>query len=28
LKKFENILTGIFVLIGLITIVRFLTLSV
>jgi len=28
LKKFENILTGIFVLIGLITIVRFLTLSI
>lgn len=28
LKKFENILTGIFILIGLITIVRFMTLSV
>jgi fumarate reductase subunit C len=28
LKKFENILTGIFILIGLITIVRFMTLSI
>ena len=28
LKKFENILTGIFILIGLITIIRFMTLSV
>ena len=28
LKKFENVLTGIFILIGLITIIRFLTLSI
>jgi len=28
MKKFENILTGIFVLIGLITIIRFLTLTI